>query len=107
MEDYAALTALREAGPLSQAGLGRRLSMDRSDMHAVIGVLLEQDLVARERDRSDRRRNVVELTGTGAAALARLDARVQAAQARLLAPLNAADRRELQRLLGLLVNHHT
>ena len=51
------------------------------------------------RDDTDRRRNVVALTRTGRSALSRLDKRVDAAQDALLAPLSAAERRELRRLL--------
>lgn len=105
-QDYATLVTLREAGALSQAALGRRLAMDRSDMHAVLAVLEDRGLVARERDPGDRRRNVIELTRAGTAALARLDTRVHEAQAALLQPLKAGERRELQRLLTVLVDHH-
>ena len=55
------------------------------------------------RDEADRRRNVVALTRSGRAALARLDKRVDAAQDALLAPLSARDRRELRRLLERVV----
>jgi DNA-binding MarR family transcriptional regulator len=60
-------------------------------------------LVARVRDEQDRRRNLVRLTPVGKAALKRLDKRVDAAQKALLEPLSASDRRELRRLLELLV----
>jgi hypothetical protein len=48
--------------------------------------------------------NVVALTPRGTTALKRLDKRVDAAQNALLEPLSAADRRELRRLLGRLVD---
>jgi DNA-binding MarR family transcriptional regulator len=59
------------------------------------------------RDERDRRRILVELTPAGARALERLDRRIDAAQEALVAPLSAADRRELRRLLARLVEHHT
>jgi MarR family transcriptional regulator, lower aerobic nicotinate degradation pathway regulator len=96
---YALLVALREDGPASQAALGRRLAADRSDMHRTVADLLERGLVARDPDAGDRRRNVVTLTDEGAEALRDLDARVDAAQDELLAPLRPAERAELVRLL--------
>jgi predicted pyridoxine 5'-phosphate oxidase superfamily flavin-nucleotide-binding protein len=57
---YAVLAALDEQGPLSQAELGRRVWMDRSDLHGVVNDLESEGLVARGRDPRDRRRNVVE-----------------------------------------------
>jgi DNA-binding MarR family transcriptional regulator len=103
---FTVLVALDEQGPTSQAALGRRLSIDRSDLHAVVGDLERDGLVTREPDAQDRRRNVVQLTPRGRRTLKRLDARVDAAQDALLEPLSAAERRELQRLLTRLAEHH-
>jgi len=101
------LSALAERGAASQAALGRRLLIDRSDMHALLSELERDGLIARVRDPSDRRRMLVELTPAGARALKRLDRRIDAAQDALVAPLSPADRRELQRLLTVLVEHHS
>lgn len=98
------LASLAEQGAASQASLGRRLWIDRSDLHAILNELEQRGFVARVRDEQDRRRNVVELTRAGKAALARLDKRVNAAQDALLAPLSKTDRRELVRLLARLVD---
>jgi DNA-binding MarR family transcriptional regulator len=106
-QHFVVLTALAERGAASQAELGRRLAIDRSDMHALLGELERGGLVARVRDERDRRRILVELTPAGARALERLDRRIDAAQEALVAPLSAADRRELRRLLARLVEHHT
>ncbi len=103
---FTVLTALAERGGVTQAALGRRLLIDRSDLHAILNELEADKLIARVRDEGDRRRNLVELTPAGARALARLDARVEAAQAALLEPLSATDQRQLRRLLGRLVEHH-
>ena len=97
---YALLVALREDGPASQAALGRRLAADRSDMHRTVGELESRGLIAREPDPDDRRRNLVTLTALGAQAVEDVDVRVDAAQAELLAPLSAAEREELVRLLS-------
>jgi MarR family transcriptional regulator, lower aerobic nicotinate degradation pathway regulator len=102
-QHFAVLVALAEQGAASQADLGRRLWIDRSDMHAVLADLERDGLVARVRDDRDRRRNVVALTRPGETTLARLEARVESAQEALLAPLSAAERRQLVTLLGRIV----
>jgi MarR family transcriptional regulator, lower aerobic nicotinate degradation pathway regulator len=98
-QHFAVITSLAEQGPASQATLGRRLSIDRSDLHAILNDLEGEGLVERIPDERDRRRNVVALTSRGRAARSRLDRRVDAAQDALLAPLSATERRELRRLL--------
>jgi DNA-binding MarR family transcriptional regulator len=106
-QHFTVLSALAERGAASQAALGRRLLIDRSDMHALLSELEHHGLVARVRDSDDRRRMLVELTPAGARALKRLDRRIAAAQDALVAPLSPADRRELQRLLTRLVDYHS
>jgi DNA-binding MarR family transcriptional regulator len=100
---FTVMTALAEQGATSQAELGRRLWLDRSDLHAVLNDLERDGLVERVRDARDRRRNLVGLTAAGAARLEELDARVEAAQEALLEPLSAAERRQLIELLTRLV----
>lgn len=103
---FVVLASLADQGPASQATLGRRVSIDRSDLHAIVAELEGDGLIGRTRDPEDRRRNVVTLTAAGARKLRRLDARVQAAQEALLEPLTPAQRetfvRLLQRLAGTL-----
>jgi len=98
-QHFTVLASLSEQGPASQADLGRRLSIDRSDLHALLAELEADGLVARVRDERDRRRNVVTLTRAGRGALERLGKRIDAAQDALLEPLSAGERRELNRLL--------
>jgi DNA-binding MarR family transcriptional regulator len=102
-QHFTVLASLSEQGPASQAELGRRLSIDRSDLHALLAELESDGLVARVRDERDRRRNVVTLTRAGRGALARLGKRIDAAQDALLEPLSADERRELSRLLQKLL----
>jgi DNA-binding MarR family transcriptional regulator len=104
-QHFAVLTSLAEQGAASQAALGRRLWIDRSDLHALMTELERDGLIARVRDPADRRRNIVTLTASGKALLKRLDKRVDAAQTALLEPLSAAERRELVRLLDRVLAH--
>jgi MarR family transcriptional regulator, lower aerobic nicotinate degradation pathway regulator len=100
---FTVLTSLEEQGPASQAALGRRLWIDRSDLHAILAELEADGLIARMRDPDDRRRNVVTITPAGTVARKRLDKRIEQAQRALLEPLPPADRCELVRLLEQLV----
>ncbi|HEY2655879.1 MAG TPA: MarR family transcriptional regulator [Solirubrobacteraceae bacterium] len=106
-QHFVVLSALAERGAASQAALGRRLLIDRSDMHGLLSELERDGLVARVRDPDDRRRMLVELTPAGARKLKRLDTRIDAAQEALVAPLSSADRRQLERLLTQLVDYHS
>ena len=96
---FVVLTSLAEQGEASQATLGRRLSIDGSDLHAIVGELERDGLIARVRDPADRRRNVVTITAGGQAALKRLDVLIDETQRELLAPLSASERGALVSLL--------
>ncbi|MEV1006269.1 MarR family transcriptional regulator [Streptomyces sp. NPDC049881] len=99
---YALLAALAEFGPSSQAVLGRRCGIDRSDVVAALNELAGEGYVVRDPDPADRRRNVITITAAGARRLAHADEALARAQADLLAPLTEPERAELVRLLGLL-----
>ena len=98
-QHFAVLTSLSEQGAASQAALGRRLWIDRSDLNGILNDLEQAGLAARIPDTEDRRRNLVELTPKGTRTLMRLDKRIDTAQDRLLEPLSPAERRQLSELL--------
>jgi DNA-binding MarR family transcriptional regulator len=100
---FAALLALAEAQGISQAGLGRRMGLDVSDVHAVVGDLEGRGHVSRTRDPDDRRRNILILTPAGRRELARLERRVLVAQEALLSGLSATARRQLVTALRTVV----
>ncbi|WP_330230555.1 MarR family transcriptional regulator [Nocardia sp. NBC_00508] len=103
---YRILAALDEFGVASQAELGRRCNMDRSDVVAAINELAEPGFVERAPDPGDRRRNIVSLTEAGERQLRRLDRALDKVQDDLLVPLSAEDRTNLTRLLTRLLTHH-
>lgn len=103
---YRLLAALDEFGVSSQAELGRRCSMDRSDVVAAINELAEPGFVERTPDPDDRRRNLVTLTKAGERQLRRMDRALDKVQDDLLGPLSAEDRQTLTRLLTQLLEHH-
>lgn len=103
---YAVLAGLDEFGPNSQAGLGRQLGIDRSDMVAVLNDLEREGLVLRAPDETDRRRNVIQITATGTESLRALDDQVNTAQDALLEPLSSDERVQLNELLQRLLEYH-
>jgi len=102
-QHFTVLTSLSEQGEASQAALGRRLWIDRSDLHAIVGELEREGLIARVRDPADRRRNVVTITSAGKSTLKRLDTLIDRAQREFVGPLTASERRELIQLLERLI----
>jgi len=103
---YRLLAALEEFGPASQAALGRRSGIDRSDVVATVNELADGGLVERTRDPEDRRRNIITITPAGVQQLWRLDGVLAGIQDELLAPLSADERDELARLLRQVLDHH-
>ena len=102
-QHFTVLTSLSEQGEASQAALGRRLWIDRSDLHAIVGELEHEGLIARARDPADGRRNIVTITSAGESTLRRLDALIDRAQRQFMGPLTASERRQLIRLLERLI----
>ncbi len=103
---YSLMAALEEFGPASQADLGRRGGLDRSDVVATVNELADRGFVERRPDPADRRRNIVNITPSGEAHLRHLDQVLGQAQDALLAPLSAAEREELARMLNAVLKHH-
>ena len=103
---YRLLATLAEAGPSSQAELGRRSGIHLSDVVAALNELATEGYVERSPDPGDKRRNVVTLTAAGRERLAALEARVRAVQETILAPLSEPERAELVGLLRRLLAHH-
>jgi DNA-binding MarR family transcriptional regulator len=97
---YTVLLTLHAGGPTSQAALGRRLGIDRSDVHGVLAELEGRRAITRRPDPADPRRNVVAVTDAGAELLGKLDAAVEAAQTDLLGPLTVEERGALVTLLA-------
>ena len=100
------LAALEEYGPASQASLGRRTGLDRSDVAAAVNELTSQELTERVTDQTDRRRNIITITAAGRAHLRRLNALLADVQDELLAPLSPGERQALAGTLTRVLDHH-
>jgi len=103
---YRLLAALAEFGPASQAALGRRTGIDRSDVVAALNELTAAKLVERAPDPADRRRNIITLTEEGRNHLKRIDPVLDEIQDEFLAPLSDSEREQLTELLTKIVNYH-
>ncbi|AGZ42306.1 MarR family winged helix-turn-helix transcriptional regulator [Actinoplanes friuliensis] len=99
---YRLLSTLIDDGPASQADLGRRTAIHFSDVVAALNELAADGYVERRPDPDDKRRNTVTVTPRGQERAVELAAKGEEIQDELLAPLSAADRKELVRLLTLL-----
>ena len=102
-QQYALLSALEEGGRASQADLGRGLGIDPGDMVRLIGATQTEGWLERTPDPADRRRKLVAITAAGRRRLHKLDAVVAQVQDDLLAALAPSQRKQLVRLLTLIV----
>lgn len=104
---YSLLSALEEFGPASQADLGRRCGIDRSDMVAMVNELTASKLIERTADASDRRRNIITITPAGRRRLRKLDRVVAGIQDHVLGPLALGERKQLVSLLTRVLDHQS
>src|SRR5690242_6414438 len=100
---FAALFTIREHPGLDQAALARLIAFDRSTVGSVIDRLEEKKLVVRRTAKHDRRANLLYATDAGETLLKAVMARVARAQARMLEPLNARERKVFIKLMMRLV----
>jgi DNA-binding MarR family transcriptional regulator len=96
---WAALVKLREIGPCSQNFLGRLTAMDAATIKGVVDRLTKRRLTETTPDPEDSRRRLVALTAAGERLLRERVAAAAEITEMTLAPLAAADRATLLRLL--------
>jgi DNA-binding MarR family transcriptional regulator len=97
-----ALSYLREHGATPQQTLAEQLCMDASSLVCLLNQLEDLGLIARRRDRTDRRRGIVELSSRGDRMLRDIDERLQRIDDEILADLRPDERKVLQSLLARL-----
>jgi DNA-binding MarR family transcriptional regulator len=98
-QHYHVLASLADDGEAAQATLADRIGFDRSDLVTLLDELEELKLLARRVDPADRRRKIVAITPAGEKQLDAMDELIYAAEADLLEPLTAAERKTLLALL--------
>jgi DNA-binding MarR family transcriptional regulator len=101
---YAALVAIRTHPGIDATRLSAVIAFDRSTLGNVIERLEAKQLIERKPSREDRRVKLLYLTKAGAALLRGIMPSVDRAQARMLQPLEPADRKTLMALLAQLVD---
>jgi DNA-binding MarR family transcriptional regulator len=97
---YTALTVLERHDDMSSAQLARLSFVTAQSMADVITTLEERGLIERHRDRADRRRLVVGLTGTGRVLLDRYRDEVAALEKSMLAGLSDEETAALRVVLN-------
>ena len=85
--------------PLSQQDIARRLGIDPTVLVGVVDELEGRRLVARRRDPGDRRRYLLEVSGTGTDLLTKAERTATEATHAFLDPLDDKQRRHLGDLL--------
>jgi DNA-binding MarR family transcriptional regulator len=96
---FQVLNALRRCGPCAQNELAQEVGQHPTGLSRLLDELDQGGMVERERDPSDRRKLVVQLTSRGRSFLTEHQPLVDAAVEHVLAPLAAAERRTLRELL--------
>ncbi|MDI9916987.1 MarR family winged helix-turn-helix transcriptional regulator [Rhodococcus sp. IEGM 1379] len=100
---HAILSTLHELGPCHQKELASRVVVDPGDIVAYLDTLQESEYVVRERDRADRRRQVVTVTDAGIEKLREGDAALDALEAIIFGELTEQDRQSLTEWLAKLM----
>ena len=101
---FAALVAIHSHPGIDATRLSAVIAFDRSTLGSVIERLEAKAYIERRPSREDRRVKLVYLTESGAALLGDIMPAVDRAQARMLEPLQPADRQTLMALLTQLVD---
>jgi DNA-binding MarR family transcriptional regulator len=105
-DQYNVLRILRGAHPEGHPRheIARRMIHPAPDVTRMLDRLLRRKLIARVRDTRDARLSVARITPAGLALLKRIDPDVEKLQQKATAMLTQAERKELVRLCGKLVD---
>jgi MarR family transcriptional regulator, lower aerobic nicotinate degradation pathway regulator len=101
---FASLVAIHTHPGIDATRLSAVIAFDRSTLGNVIARLETKTLIERKPSREDKRIKLLYLTRSGAALLGDVVPSVDRAQARMLQPLKATDRKMLKALLTQLVD---
>ncbi|RPH61463.1 MAG: MarR family transcriptional regulator [Burkholderiales bacterium] len=100
---YAALAAIGHQPDIDATRLSQLIALDRSTTGSVLERLEAKSLVLRSPSPEDRRIKLLRLSDSGRTLLRNVDAAVERAQQRIVAPLRPQERKTFIRLLTQLV----
>jgi DNA-binding MarR family transcriptional regulator len=103
---HAILAVLDEGSRETQGAIADALGYDKGQLVGLLDELEEKGLVERQRDPSDRRRQIVRVTPGGRKALGQLRQLHHQLEQDFLAPLDDDESRQLHVLLRRLAEHH-
>lgn len=101
---YASLLAVQRNPGIDQASLMRLVALDRTSIGEVVVRLEKKGLIKRANGQTDRRMRVLTITAAGRSLLTKLESAVETAQATILKPLTAPQRRLFVKCLKVLVD---
>jgi DNA-binding MarR family transcriptional regulator len=102
---FAALLHIRDTPGIDATRLAEAICFDRTTIGHVIGRLESKGLIIRREGSLDKRTKQLRITAKGSELLAKVTPRVPDISDAILAPLSAAEREELIRLLTVLERH--
>ena len=103
---FAVLQTLVNDGAQDQVTLGGATAMDRTSIALLVRNLEQRGLLKREKSSRDQRAKIVTITAAGRKLLKTALPAVEAAQQRILAPLDQAEADRLLELLGKLAENN-
>jgi DNA-binding MarR family transcriptional regulator len=103
--EFAILHRLDQGGSVHGRELSRTLRLHPSNLVALLDQLEADGLIARRRDPSDRRRQIIKLTPAGTKRLRLATAAAAEAEQELLSPLTADERQALTGYLERVAEH--
>lgn len=100
---FAALNMIHEVPGIDQASLSDMIAFDKTTIVKVLDRLVEKGFITRTRSDTDRRLNHLNVTPRGKEVVHKIQGMLDRSDARILAPLSAADQRKFMELLTQLV----
>ena len=96
---------LCQAGPVTQKTLACEMQLQPGSLSELLSKMEQAGLIERRRSEGDKRNCEILITPAGQAQAAAFCKERQELAERLLAPLDAADQQQLDRILTLLIDH--
>lgn len=103
--EWVVMRSLYDAAPTAPSALAASIGMTRGAITKLADRLIAKKLAVRAADRSDRRAQTLALTPRGRELVPTLAALADRNDAEFFAPLSAAERKTMRRLLERLVEH--